>query len=227
MASMQQNILKCRHPQNAQLIHCYIDQVCLSPCNTVKQNQQLQLFKFIVFFLSVSTHFSRGCGVYCLHHTPAAAVPVEINRRKSRGPFLQQQCATRLAVLWVGVWLISFLFFFFFLEWKNSAHWPLLSLRLLPPLPTCTVYITRPDATSSCMFSRGRQVEFWETQEIAWGEEGCGEVAAAESRSPNCWCVFLLQTSDVQVITSLVCSGVLLSLQPESQKPILECPMNI
>lgn len=56
-------------------------------------------FNSLYFFLPVSSQFNSGCGVYCLHHTPAAAVPVEIKRRKSRGPFLRQQCATRLTVL--------------------------------------------------------------------------------------------------------------------------------
>lgn len=88
--------------------------------------------------------------------------------------------------------------FFFFLEWKNSALWLLLSLLLLPPLPTCTVYITGLRATSSCVFSRGRQVEFWEIWEIiARGQDETRWAVAkwlqAESRSPpKCPCVLLL-----------------------------------
>lgn len=81
-------------------------------------------------------------------------------KTKQRYPYLHRQHATRLAVFWVGVWLI-----FSWVE-KNSALWLLLSLLLLLPLPTHTVYVTQLDATSSRLFSRGCRVEFWEIPEM-------------------------------------------------------------
>lgn len=88
--------------------------------------------------------------------------------------------------------------FFFLLEWKNSALWLSLSLLLLPPLPTCTAYITRLHATSSCLLSRGRQVGSWgnmaDNCSRSGGDElGRGKVAAAKMLM----CLFCF-TSDVQ-----------------------------
>lgn len=186
-------ILKCRQPQNMLLIHS----LCLSLGNTINRINNYNCFNLLYLFSLCKLFINLAWLWYllALHHAAAAVHDVEINQRKSRGPFLRQQCATRLSVLRVGVWLI---FLFFFLEWKNSALWLLLSLLLLPPLPTCTVYITGLRATSSRMFSRGRQVEFWEIWEIiARGQVETRWAVAkwlqTESRSPpKCWCVLLL-----------------------------------
>lgn len=54
---------------------------------------------------------------------------------------------------------------FFLSGKKNSALWLLLSLLLLPLLPTHTVYVTHLEATNSRLFSGGCGVAFWEIQD--------------------------------------------------------------
>lgn len=108
-------ILKCRQPQNMLLIHS----LCLSLGNTINRINNYNCFNLLYLFSLCKLFINLAWLWYllALHHTAAAAAvhDVEINQRKSRGPFLRQQCATRLSVLWVGVWLI-----FFFFPWVEK-----------------------------------------------------------------------------------------------------------
>lgn len=179
-------------------------------------------FNSLYFFLSVSTQFNCGCGVYCLRHTPAAAAaaPVEINRRKSRGPFLQQQRATRLAVLWVGVWLI----FYLFISWVEKFSSVALTISIVV---AASAHMRSIHNWAGCnkfthvhqgpvQWNSGR----WLLEVGGLWRSGCSGKSVTRM-------LMRLFASDVQVISSLVCLWCRAEMCFLSQKLIMECAMNI